>query len=334
MGPNSYIWEAFVDPETLLSTYSIALARPNIFGTNGASDIKSNLTFGGADAEWYADKESIYMTALSNYSYGVENFGFGKVYQENGVDSSEFFYELGNSHPVTFNTNFKGIGLPASIYSQFVTLLEYVTNGAVECASTTDGLCTLPGPCSNYTGLTDFSFKVNYTNNIGNNYMRIPLEVFAYKVLVSGGSFCNIEVQYLDTDATQSQDIILGGMYYQEFFGVFQNDYHSKASPDQATRQYVGRNSIYPSYIGNESLPTGVNPFIPVPPSPPAESGLGTVWIVVIALIGAALLGFLGFLLYKYKMAQAQAQKVRGSNVVYGTDGNVNASNTTGQNET
>ena len=77
-----------------------------------------------------------------------------------------------------------------------------------------------------------------------------------------------------------------------------------------------------------------MNPFIPVPPTPPQDSGLGTAWIVVIALIGAALLGFLGFLLYKYKMATVQAQKVRGSNVVYGTDGNVNASNTTGQNET
>lgn len=276
MGPNSYIWEAFVDPETLISTYSIALARPQIFGMEGADQVQSNITFGSANAEWYADKESVYMTALSNYSYGLNSFGFGKVYQENGADSSEFFYELGNSHPVTFNTNFKGLGLPASIYSQFVTLLEYVTNGEVECQSTTDGYCTLPGPCSNYTGLTDFSFKLNFTNDVSGNYMRIPLEVFAYKVLVSGGSFCNIEVQYLDTSATQSSDIILGGMYYQEFFGVFQNDYHSKDSPDQASRQYVGENAMFASYVGSEVLPAGVNPFIPVPPTPPAEGGLGT----------------------------------------------------------
>ena len=160
MGPNSYIWEAFVDPDTLISTYSIALARPNVFGVDGADQIQSNITFGSANAEWYADKDSVYMTALSNYSYGVESFGFGKVYQENGADSSEYFYELGSTHPVNFNTNFKGIGLPSTLYSQFVTLLEYVTNGEVECDSTTDGYCTLPGPCSNYTGLTDFSFKV------------------------------------------------------------------------------------------------------------------------------------------------------------------------------
>jgi hypothetical protein len=36
-------------------------------------------------------------------------------------------------------------------------------------------------------------------------------------------------------------------------------------------------------------------------------------------------LGFLAFLLYKYKVATAQ-KNVRGSNVVYGTDGKVNAS--------
>lgn len=50
MGPNSYIWEAFVDPETLISTYSIALARPNIFGMEGADQVQSNITFGGANA--------------------------------------------------------------------------------------------------------------------------------------------------------------------------------------------------------------------------------------------------------------------------------------------
>jgi hypothetical protein len=46
----------------------------------------------------------------------------------------------------------------------------------------------------------------------------------------------------------------------------------------------------------------------------------------VISIIGAALVAFLGYLLYKYKMATAQ-KNVRGSNVVYGT-GKVNASDT------
>jgi hypothetical protein len=125
----------------------------------------------------------------------------------------------------------------------------------------------------------------------------------------------------------ESDNIILGGKFYQEFFGIFQNGYQDTSSVDQTAIFYVGQNSIYPSYIGAEELPQGVNPFIPTPPAPaPAgSSGLGTAWIVVIALIGALLIAFLAFLLYRYKVATAQ-KNVRGSNVVYGTDGQVNAS--------
>jgi len=269
------------------------------------------------------------MTALSNYSYGVESLGFGIVYETNGVDSSEFFYGLSTEYPVIFNTNFRGMGLPANVYSQFVTLLTYVTNGNLTCENTVDGICVLPGPCSEFSGLTDFDFKFKFQNEVNDNYMRIPLSTFAEKVLVGGGtSKCNINVNYLDSTSSQSDQIVLGGMFFQEFFAVFRNDYNSVATPDQATQIYKGQSSMYASYIGNEELPTGVNPFIPTPPTPvtpESSSGLSAVWIVVICLIAACLVGFLAFLLYKYKVALAQ-KNVRGSNVVYGTDGKVNAS--------
>jgi len=268
------------------------------------------------------------MTAKSNYAYGVDTLGFGIVYETNGVDSSEFFYGLPSEYDVIFNTNFRGIGLPANVYSQFVTLLTFVTNGNLTCENTVDGLCVLPGPCSEFSGLTDFDFKFKFQNEVNENYMRIPLSTFAEKVIQGGGSSkCNINVNYLDTTSSQSENIILGGMFFQEFFTVFRNDYNSVATPDQATQIYVGQNSMYASYIGNEELPTGVNPFVPQPDpvTPESSSGLSAVWIVVICLIAACLVGFLAFLLYKYKVALAQ-KNVRGSNVVYGTDGKVNAS--------
>lgn len=120
---------------------------------------------------------------------------------------------------------------------------------------------------------------------------------------------CHIDVNYLDSSNTQSNNIIFGGKFFQEFFGVFTNDYNDASTPDQALKIYRGQNAMYMSYVGNENLPTGPNPFVPVPPTPPEDnSGLGTVWIVVIALIGTALVGFLGFLLYKYNKA-VQAAK-------------------------
>jgi len=311
MGPGSFIWEGFVDPETKLSVWSIELARTGFFGDEqlSAAATQSNITFGSANNEAYIGHDKVYMTALSNYSYGVESLGFGKVYQTNGVDTSEFFYGLSTEYPVIFNTNFRGMGLPANVYSQFVTLLTYVTNGNLTCDNTVDGICVLNGACSDFPGLTDFDFKFNFQNEVAGNYMRVPLSTFAEKVLIGAGAYkCNINVNYLDTSSAQSSQIILGGMFFQEFFAIFQNDYNSVTTPDQATQLYVCQSSIYASYIGNEDLPTGVNPFVPVPPTPDtpdSSSGLSAVWIVVICLIAACLVGFLAFLLYKYKVALA-----------------------------
>lgn len=271
------------------------------------------------------------MPSLVNFSYALDNFAFGIVYtDDSGADSSDYFYQLGNNYPVQFTVNFRGLGLPANLYSQFVTLFEFITSGDVECDNTVDGICTLPAPCMNYTALTDYYFLLNFTSNVDNgNYMRVPLAAFSEGVIVSGKTICHVNVNYLDTQATQSQNILMGGMYFTEFFGVFINDYHDLHNVEQGTQQYVGRNSIYNAYIGNEDLPQGLNPFVPKPPAPPADNGIGTAWIVVISIIGAALVAFLGYLLYKYKMATAN-KNVRGSNVVYGTNGagKVNASDT------
>lgn len=79
MGPGSFIWEGFVDPETKLSVWSIELARTGFFGDEqlSATATSSNITFGSANNEAYIGHDNVYMTALSNYSYGVESLGFG-----------------------------------------------------------------------------------------------------------------------------------------------------------------------------------------------------------------------------------------------------------------
>lgn len=327
MGPASFIWEGFVDPDMKRAYYSIALARISLYSDelDGASTVQSNLTFGATAEDWYVGKPSVYMTSLSNYTYAVQELGFGQVYQTNGVDSSEYFQPLDTQFPVEFNTNFKGLGLPSELYSQFVTLFEYITGGDAQCQNTVDGICTLPAPCVNYTALNEFYFKFNFTYDYSGNYMRVPLATFSQGVKVSGGAQqCQVYISYLNSNAPQSQNIILGGMFFQEFFGAFVNDYHDVQNIDQGVQIFVGQNSIYNGYVGNEVLPTGVNPFVPQPPSPPSDDGgLGTAWIVVISLIGAAVVGFLGFLLYKYKMATAQP---RATDIVMG--GNVNASGT------
>jgi len=55
---------------------------------------------------------------------------------------------------------------------------------------------------------------------------------------------------------------------------------------------------------------------------PLLETQVSLVWIVVISVIAAALIGFLGFLLYRYKMASVG----RGTAVVYSDGKQINAS--------
>ena len=49
-------------------------------------------------------------------------------------------------------------------------------------------------------------------------------------------------------------------MYFQEFFGLFENDY-STSPTTQSASFYVGQNSIYKAYVGNVVLPEGKDPF-------------------------------------------------------------------------
>ena len=54
-------------------------------------------------------------------------------------------------------------------------------------------------------------------------------------------------------------------MFFQEFFGVFTNTYTNSTYVNQTAQIYQGLNSLYNSYVGNEILAVGVNPFPPAP---------------------------------------------------------------------
>lgn len=85
MGPTSFIWTGFIDPDTKLASYSIELARIQFYSDEnplGINDQKSNITFGSDKAQdnYYDDMPYMSMPALFNYSYALNNFSFGRVY--------------------------------------------------------------------------------------------------------------------------------------------------------------------------------------------------------------------------------------------------------------
>jgi hypothetical protein len=98
---------------------------------------------------------------------------------------------------------------------------------------------------------------MSFTSSQNNWYLRIPLATFAQTV--SGK--CHVQITYLNTTKTQSNNVILGGQFFQEFYGLIQND-HSVNPPTQKMSVAINMfGSIYNPYIGNKVLPTGVNPF-------------------------------------------------------------------------
>jgi len=77
---------------------------------------------------------------------------------------------------------------------------------------------------------------------------------------------------------------------------------------------YVGQNSIYGAYIGNEILTEGVNPF--VPPTPPSDSS-SLLWLWI--LLGCLLLVAIGggvFFMYKKRAEKPNIVKAKYDNLV------------------
>jgi hypothetical protein len=89
----------------------------------------SNVTLGGSgNADTYAGQPSLVLTTFDfEDTYELSEFGFGLVYQTDGVDSSSYFQNMTTSNKLLFTTNFQGLGLPTLMFAEFTELLQNVT---------------------------------------------------------------------------------------------------------------------------------------------------------------------------------------------------------------
>ena len=267
-GPNAGVWSGYTDVDSEVATYSIELARltPLTHQFHALSQTQqeaSNITFGGENSAPYIGMPSVNMTSLSNYSYELENFAFGLIYYDsNGVAVSQSFDQLASHFPVEFTTNFQGFGLPGALYTEVVNHLRIISSDTVVCSTERDGSCVMPNACSSYTNFEDYNFLFNFTGAVDGYFLRVPLATFAYNVKGSGGAAqCNIMVSYLNPADAQSDNMILGGMFFQEFFGVFNNDYSTDPTT-QTAALFVGQNAQWNGTVTNVNLPIGADPFL------------------------------------------------------------------------
>jgi len=203
----------------------------------------------------------------------LSDFSFGIIYEENGSPSSEYFQTFDAlGYPVQFTINFQGLGLPKDNYNQYTVLLRDVVGDAPSCSTTEDGGCTLPSSCDSYSSeLGSYFFKFTFSSAESGYYMRVPLAAFA---LATDNNQCSLQVQYVDSQELNS--VVLGGMFFQEFFGVFTNDYSKPTAVTQSAQLYTSNNQIYSAYVGNEQLSQGANPFSITDD----DTGFG-VWVIV-----------------------------------------------------
>lgn len=118
------------------------------------------------------------------------------------------------------NTNFAGLGLPTPIYLTVTNLLKELEDD-LTCSDGISGYCTISETCSSYLSeFNTYSFYMKFSTNSA-DYMRVPLAAFTQDV----NGTCQILITNLDSSMVDASSIVLGGMFFQNFFGVFTNHY-------------------------------------------------------------------------------------------------------------
>ena len=95
---------------------------------------------------------------------------------------------------------------------------------------------------------------------------------------------------------------MLGGTFFEEFYGVFTNKYTSTTEVQQSALIYMQQASPYNSYIGNQVLPVGPDPF--APPIPTSTS-LTWLWVLLGVILGCVLIAAGFYFFYQHKRKQS-----------------------------
>ena len=98
---------------------------------------------------------------------------------------------------IQFATDFVGLGLPQALWGQLVNLLLTIPeiSSDLNCYPSNGGVCYLSNPCTAYTTLYDYTFKIVWDNGQVN---YVPIGVFA--VNDTDNLECALWIQYLAPD--------------------------------------------------------------------------------------------------------------------------------------
>ena len=217
---------------------------------------------GNYDNIYKPDQNQVVVIATPQNTYNLKSVGFGVLNfdQSTGAPSEGFFYSLGYTDVAStakIVPNFKGLGLPTYYWYQVVNFLYHTPVTGWNCTASNGGTCVLPGSCSNYASLWQYSFKILFEGNT--NYINMPLGALAF----DSGSQCEIFVQFLDEgNEPQSDEVIFGAMFQQQFINYWHYNYTNPVvNVTTLYMQMSPNNTLTGSYIGSGAYAKGTNPF-------------------------------------------------------------------------
>jgi len=123
--------------------------------------------------------------------------------------------------------NYQGIGLPQRFWIQVVQYLRQSSSdvGNTMVCDSTDGMCTLPTACENYSELWNLSFKIESESLGGSNpQIYAPLALFANN---TADGTCSLFLQIANSTDSNPSTVFLGSMFLQGFVAAWHYDYRS-----------------------------------------------------------------------------------------------------------
>lgn len=252
---NCPVWSIMGQPATKM--YDVQLANFNNWASWASSTYvpkttTSSMNVGGFTTQFaYTGGKSI-KPSIGGTRFAMTEFSFGITYANATSSYSSILNtdsQLGiMTNQSTFAMNYRGLGLPKKSYAQFSNLLAVVTQGESSCVEQTGGYCILANTCSYYKakGLWNMDFKILFTDETDQRYLRVPLATFVSNTEVPGA--CVIFVEYLNSDFdTDSRQVIFGGMFFQSVYAQFTLSGTTAVN----VNLFVNYNALSSTYLGS-----------------------------------------------------------------------------------
>lgn len=249
LGPYSPLWAQLLEPESTSINYSVKigayiLLEDQPFATSATTTDywSTEISFAEPLPEYFTDYPYIWLESnMTDQKYQYQAFEFGKITYGSNPQAvnhyedaeSESFEDIGPQYSDSdsdddsffmMDPNIQGLLLDEDTWEDFTEYLVDACNMldlSCSCSDDAGGYCMIFDNCENsvvYELLLFYQFKL--TVDVAGNHLDVPLGAFAQNHM--NKTECKLIVQTSDDSPVP---VILGGMFFQNYFGYFTNQF-------------------------------------------------------------------------------------------------------------